>query len=192
MRNGRLRETENIACAHRNRQAEDSIAFCHKKLQLSINSITHTIAMTKLGDVVARSPSGEIFSPVRRSLGLFPHRENPMTFSLLFLVLATLLLAYSIGSNDNFKGVATLCGSNVPSFRNALGLATFATFCGSISAIFIANELIASFSGKGLVPDDMAGTTEFLTAVSVGAGVTVLAASRAGIPISTISTHVSA
>ncbi len=42
-----------------------------------------------------------------------------------------------------------------------------------------------SFSGKGLVPPDIAGTTVFLIAVGVGAAGTVLLATRFGFPVST-------
>ena len=101
------------------------------------------------------------------------------------LLLSTLFLAYYNGANDNFKGVATLYGSGVLSYKSAITIATIATFIGSISAIFLAQGLVSSFSGKGLVPDDIAGTVHFLIAVGMGAGATVLLATRLGFPIST-------
>lgn len=101
------------------------------------------------------------------------------------LLLSTLFLAYNNGANDNFKGVATLYGSGVLSYKSAITIGTIATFMGSISAIFVAQSLVSSFSGKGLVPDDIAGTVHFLISVGIGAGVTVLVATRLGIPIST-------
>jgi len=52
-----------------------------------------------------------------------------------FLLFATLFLAYSNGANDNFKGVATLYGSNTLSYRAALVLATVATLLGSLAAL---------------------------------------------------------
>lgn len=106
-----------------------------------------------------------------------------MLIAILFI--ATLFLAYNNGANDNFKGVATIYGSGLLGFRLSLGVATIATFAGSIFAIFIANGLVASFSGKGLVPQDIAGTADFLIAVGFGAGLTVLLATRLGFPIST-------
>jgi len=45
---------------------------------------------------------------------------------------------------------------------------------GSICAIFLAQELISSSSGKGLVPQNIAGTVNFLIATGFGAGCTVL------------------
>jgi PiT family inorganic phosphate transporter len=101
------------------------------------------------------------------------------------LLLSTLFLAYNNGANDNFKGVATLYGSGVLSYKSAISLATIATFIGSVCAIFFAQKLVSSFSGKGLIPDEIAGTLHFVIAVGIGAGVTILAATRLGFPIST-------
>jgi PiT family inorganic phosphate transporter len=106
-----------------------------------------------------------------------------MIIPLLFF--SALFLAYWNGANDNFKGVATLYGSGTVSYLTAIALATVATFAGSICAIFIAQGLVESFSGKGLVPQDLAGTPDFLVAVGFGAAITVLLATRMGLPIST-------
>lgn len=104
---------------------------------------------------------------------------------ILVLFFATIFLSYSNGANDNFKGVATLYGSGVLNYKSAIIIATGATFIGSICAIFVAQGLVNSFSGKGLVPQEVAGTTEFLIAVGLGAGSTVLLATYLGFPIST-------
>lgn len=101
------------------------------------------------------------------------------------LFLSTLFLAYTNGANDNFKGVATLYGSRILGYKSALTVATIATLLGSISSIFLAQGLVSSFSGKGLLPQEVAGTTHFLIAVGFGAGMTVLLATRLGFPIST-------
>jgi len=104
---------------------------------------------------------------------------------IAMLLIGTIFLAYTNGANDNFKGVATLYGSNILGYKTALTLATITTFIGSVSAIFLAQGLVASFSGKGLLSQDIAGTTHFLIAVGFGAGITVLLATRLGFPIST-------
>jgi inorganic phosphate transporter, PiT family len=43
------------------------------------------------------------------------------------LLVVTMLLAYSHGANDNFKGVATLYGRGVLGYRQARSLSTLAT-----------------------------------------------------------------
>lgn len=106
--------------------------------------------------------------------------------SILILVgVMALFLAYSNGANDNFKGVATLWGSNTASYRDAITLATIATAAGSISSVFLAATLIKTFSGSGVVPPDVAGSPIFLAAVAAGAAGTVALATLLGLPIST-------
>ncbi len=104
---------------------------------------------------------------------------------LVLLFLATCFLSYSNGANDNFKGVATLFGSKTTDYKTAIRWATLTTFLGSVSAIFLAESLVMSFSGKGLVPDVIAASPEFLLAVAMGAGLTVMLASVTGFPIFT-------
>lgn len=104
---------------------------------------------------------------------------------LILLFIAACFLAYSNGANDNFKGVATLFGSETTSYKNAIWWATVTTFIGSVCSIFLADALVKSFSGKGLVPDFVAGSPEFLLAVALGAAITVMIATVTGFPIST-------
>jgi len=104
----------------------------------------------------------------------------------VFLICAfTVFLAYANGANDNFKGVATLFGSATTDYRKALTLATVSTFAGSLASYFLATKLIQTFSGKGLVPDAVVQDPIFMTAVILGAGITVFLATRIGMPIST-------
>src|SRR5437868_2733794 len=100
-------------------------------------------------------------------------------------LLVALFVAYANGANDNFKTVATLFGSQVASYRVSIGLSTLATFAGSVSAAVLSEALVQMFSGRGLVPDAVAGEPVFLVAVAVGAGATVLLATLRGFPIST-------
>jgi PiT family inorganic phosphate transporter len=104
---------------------------------------------------------------------------------IMILVLAACFLAYANGANDNFKGVASLYGSRTTTYRTALVWATVTTFAGSVAAMFLAQSLLAKFSGKGIVPDVLAASNYYLFAVAIGAGATVLIASLAGFPIST-------
>ncbi len=101
------------------------------------------------------------------------------------LVLAVLALAFANGANDNFKGVATLCGSGTLTCRRALAWATLTTFAGSLSATLLSGGLVKRFSGKGLVADAVIADPRFLVAVAVGAAGAVLLATRFGFPIST-------
>lgn len=106
------------------------------------------------------------------------------------MILATiafvgLLLAYANGANDNFKGVATLLGSGTTDYRRALLWATVTTGLGSMTALLLGRELLRAFRGKGLVPPDVVGDPGFSAAVALAAGLTVLLATRFGLPIST-------
>ncbi|MEY2561112.1 MAG: inorganic phosphate transporter, PiT family [Verrucomicrobiota bacterium] len=104
---------------------------------------------------------------------------------LIALFLATCFLAYSNGSNDNFKGVASLYGCRAASYRTAITWATITTFAGSIASVFLAQVLLRKFSGKGLVPDTLVGSEQFVLAVVLGAALTVILATYLGFPIST-------
>lgn len=104
---------------------------------------------------------------------------------LIFLFIAALSLSYSNGANDNFKGVATLFGGGVLSFKKALIWSTVTTVLGSITSVFLAEKLVKNFSGKGLVPDALLLTPEFAIAITFGAAVTVFFATKIGMPIST-------
>ena len=108
-----------------------------------------------------------------------------MNLTLLAILLAVLFLAYANGANDNFKGVATLFGSGTASYRTALVWATVTTLAGSLCALLLAQGLIDTFKGKGLVPDAVTRDGRFLLAVSLAAAGTVLIATRVGMPVST-------
>jgi len=101
------------------------------------------------------------------------------------LVICALALAWANGSNDNLKAVATLYGAGTVTYRKALAIATAAQLAGSVGSVLLAGKLLKAFSGKGLVPTELVADPSFLLAVGVGAAVTVLLASRFGIPVST-------
>ena len=106
-----------------------------------------------------------------------------MILVLLFMV--ALFLAYANGANDNFKATATVYGAGVLSYRKALLLATAAQATGSAASLLLASALVKAFSGKGLVPDSAVSNPLFLTTVGIAAALTVLIATRAGLPVST-------
>ncbi|MEZ6093447.1 MAG: anion permease [Pirellulaceae bacterium] len=104
---------------------------------------------------------------------------------LAIILVAVVCLAFANGANDNFKGVATLFGSGTTNYRGALAWATATTLLGSLTAVFLANTLLKTFSGKGLVDPTLASTVDYGSAVALGAGLTVLLATRIGMPVST-------
>lgn len=101
------------------------------------------------------------------------------------LIAAALFVAFSNGANDNFKGFATVWGSDTLNYRQALCLATIATVAGSLASLLLAESLAQQFSGKGLVPDAVASAPMFIMSVASGAAVTVFLATRLGFPVST-------
>lgn len=101
------------------------------------------------------------------------------------LIAAALLLAFGNGANDNFKGFATVWGSECLRYRQALLLATMATLAGSLLSLFLASGLVQQFSGKGLLPQAIVDNPQFIASVAIGAALTVIIATRAGLPIST-------
>ena len=111
---------------------------------------------------------------------------------LLLLFISACFLAYSNGANDNFKGVATLFGSGTTNYKKAINWATITTFAGSVAAIFLANELVKNFSGKGLVPDELITMPIFAISIALGAALTVFLATKIGMPISTTHSLVGA
>ncbi len=113
-----------------------------------------------------------------------------MTIALLFI--GACFLAYTNGANDNFKGVATLFGSGTTNYKKAIHWATITTLAGSIAAIFLAGELVKNFSGKGLVPNELIQNPIFAISIALGAALTVLLATKIGMPISTTHSLVGA
>jgi PiT family inorganic phosphate transporter len=105
--------------------------------------------------------------------------------TLVLILLCVLCLAFANGANDNFKGAATLFGSGTTDYRRALLWATAATFLGSAAAVALAGKLLKNFSGKGLVDDALVAAPGYGAAVALGAGLTVLLATRLGLPVST-------
>ncbi len=106
------------------------------------------------------------------------------TWPLLLVVCGCLWLAWSNGANDNFKGVATLYGSGALGYRSALAWATVATVAGSLVSVWLAQGMVQTFSGNGLVPPGTVNDA-VLAAVGIGAGATVLLATLLGMPTST-------
>lgn len=101
------------------------------------------------------------------------------------LILGAALVALTNGANANFKGVASLYGSGTTTRRLALWWGTITTLAGSVASAFLAQGLLQSFSGKGLVADDVLRTPAFASSVAIGAAATSFLANRFGFPVST-------
>ena len=101
------------------------------------------------------------------------------------LVLAVCFVAFTNGANANFKGVASLYGSGTTTLRRAALWGTATTFAGSVAALFLARGLLDAFSGKGIVPDSLVASPEFVCAAALGAALTSFLATRLGFPVST-------
>ncbi|MCH8156364.1 MAG: inorganic phosphate transporter, partial [Nitrospinae bacterium] len=104
---------------------------------------------------------------------------------LIFIFLAALFLAYANGANDNFKGVATLYGSNTLTYKKALFWTTLTTVLGSLMSFYLAGELIIVFKGTGLVPENIIAMQSFPLAVGLAAALTVMLATFLNLPVST-------
>jgi len=98
----------------------------------------------------------------------------------LFLVAA---LAFANGANDVSKAVATLVGSGVASYRQALAWGSVTTLVGALIAAATGSALVATFSTKVL------DTTGLSFALSIGFLVGtlgwVLLATKIGMPVAT-------
>ncbi len=101
------------------------------------------------------------------------------------LIAVAAFLSFSNGANDNFKGFATVWGSDTLTYPRALTLASIATALGSLASLWLAHALVTQFTGKGIVPDHVAGDAGFALSVGAGAASTVMLATRLGLPIST-------
>ena len=62
---------------------------------------------------------------------------------------------------------------------------TATTFLGSLAALFLAQGMLKKFSGRGIVPDALVESPEFVSAVGIGAALTSFLATRFGFPVST-------
>jgi inorganic phosphate transporter, PiT family len=104
---------------------------------------------------------------------------------LAILFLAACFVAFTNGANANFKGVASLYGSETTTLRTAALWGTATTFSGSIAALFLAEGMLLSFSGRGIVPDELVASQTFACSVAIGGALTSFLATRFGFPVST-------
>jgi len=72
--------------------------------------------------------------------------------TLFLVVVLGFALAYTNGSNDVSKGIATLVGSGVTSYRRAILWGTLWTGTGGIAAAFLSHAMIQTFGSSLLAP----------------------------------------
>lgn len=113
--------------------------------------------------------------------------HNPGDFILTTVVffMGVLLLSLANGANDNFKGMATLWGGGILSYRKALILANIATLAGGCAAFVLGAGLLSTFSGKGIVSTEVLQSPQFVASFAIGAALTVICATWLKYPIST-------
>ncbi len=107
-----------------------------------------------------------------------------MTIELVIVLVAGLAIAWANGSNDVSKGIATLVGAGVTSYRTAIYWGAFFTAVGAILGAFFAHAMVATFGGKLLTA---AASPDISAALAIigGAAGWVLLATRTGLPVST-------
>lgn len=103
----------------------------------------------------------------------------------ILIIFAAMAVAYANGANANFKGVASLFGSNTTGYWTALRWAAVTTAMGCLVSLLLPGTMMIAFTGKGLVPDALVGRPDFVFAVAAGAGLANLLATRLGFPVST-------
>lgn len=106
-----------------------------------------------------------------------------MTTIVFFM--GVLFLSLANGANDNFKGMATLWGGGILSYRKALILANIATLAGGCAAFVLGAGLLSTFSGKGIVATEVLQSPQFVASFAIGAALTVICATWFKYPIST-------
>jgi inorganic phosphate transporter, PiT family len=104
-----------------------------------------------------------------------------------FVAAVALALAYANGTNDDYKGIATLWGGEILSYQSALAVGVGATLLGSLVSLHISGALLHSFEGQALLSHPLSGgqAAKFALATGAAASVVVIGASVLGLPVST-------
>lgn len=107
-----------------------------------------------------------------------------MNLELLIVFLFAAFLAYANGANDVSKGIATLAGSGVTSYRRAILWGTLWTGAGAIAGSFLARAMVVAFA-QGMLTRGTSPTLSATVATIAGATGWVLLATSTGLPVST-------
>jgi inorganic phosphate transporter, PiT family len=101
------------------------------------------------------------------------------------LILFVIMLSFANGANDVSKGIATLVGSGITNYKKAIIWGTIWTIAGATIAAFFALEMVKTFSAGGVVKSTANLNQMFPVAVTIGAFIWVIFASKTGLPVST-------
>jgi inorganic phosphate transporter, PiT family len=107
-----------------------------------------------------------------------------VTLAVLIVLFLAAFVAYANGSNDVSKGIATLAGSGVTSYRRAILWGTLWTGLGGFAGAIVAGAMVATF-GTGLLARGASPSFAAAVATIVGAAAWVALATRTGLPVST-------
>lgn len=107
-----------------------------------------------------------------------------MSIAALVLVVVATFIAFANGQNDVSKGIATLVGSGVTSYRRAIVWGSVWTGLGGLAGASLATAMIATF-GKGLLSPDITPTYAAALATIIGAASWVAISTRTSLPVST-------
>lgn len=102
----------------------------------------------------------------------------------ILTITCAVAVAWANGANDVSKGVATLVGSRLATYRQGLQWGTLWTVAGAMTALAVTTTMLRTFS-TGLVAGAFATSAAFPLAVAAGAFSWVVLASRTGWPVST-------
>ena len=75
----------------------------------------------------------------------------------ILLVALTLCVAFANGANDISKGIATLVGSGVGSYRRAMTWGVGWALVGALAAALVSQGFVPVFSGRGILVTPPAG-----------------------------------
>lgn len=107
-----------------------------------------------------------------------------MSGAVLLVLAVGAFVAYVNGANDVSKGIATLVGSGVTSYRRAVLWGTAWTAVGGMAAVALGGAMAKTF-GNGLLASGTIATFPAAIATIAGAALWVLIATRRGLPVST-------
>src|SRR5574341_1861399 len=107
-----------------------------------------------------------------------------MTSDILLISVVGAFIAFVNGANDGSKGIATLAGSGLTSYRRAILWGSVWTLAGGMAGSVWAGAMVKTF-GTGLLGPGVTPSFVAALAIIMGAALWVLFATLTGLPVST-------